>query len=236
MGLFDIVKNELNAQQEKSAHQSECGKDQSVQLNIIHGANIVGTSSAAYLRQKLDGRTYFDFNDTVFYDIIGYEWNGPIFENVIDSHSQGSSNSTTVKKGKAGKMATGAIVGSILFPGVGTIVGAAVGAGGKSKKNTSGTQNSSSQQVHKQVEKDSTAILKLQRASDGALCSITIKCNSTLDAKIRCFIIQEQPTAKEVSKDTTEALKGIKALKELLDMGAITQEEFDSKKKQILNL
>ena len=33
--------------------------------------------------------------------------------------------------------------------------------------------------------------------------------------------------------DTQKSLEGIKALKELLDMGAITQEEFESKK-QIL--
>ena len=37
------------------------------------------------------------------------------------------------------------------------------------------------------------------------------------------------------SNDAADSLKGIKALKELLDMGAITQEEFDTKKRQLLN-
>ena len=36
--------------------------------------------------------------------------------------------------------------------------------------------------------------------------------------------------------DTQKSLEGIKALKELLDMGAITQEEFESKKQILLNL
>ncbi|MDD3404492.1 MAG: SHOCT domain-containing protein [Hespellia sp.] len=38
-----------------------------------------------------------------------------------------------------------------------------------------------------------------------------------------------------MSKDTVDALNGIKALKELLDIGAITQSEFDKKKEQLLN-
>ena len=38
----------------------------------------------------------------------------------------------------------------------------------------------------------------------------------------------------ELVKDTADSLKGIKALKELLDMGAITQEEFETKKRQLL--
>ena len=39
-----------------------------------------------------------------------------------------------------------------------------------------------------------------------------------------------------MSKNVSDSLKGIKALKELLDMGAITQEEFESKKRQMLDL
>ena len=56
------------------------------------------------------------------------------------------------------------------------------------------------------------------------------------DAQIRCFNIQEERSVADASAEAAESLKGIKALKELLDMGAITQEEFDAKKNQLLNL
>ena len=38
------------------------------------------------------------------------------------------------------------------------------------------------------------------------------------------------------SQNTPSNLQHVKELKELLDMGAITQEEFDVKKKQLLGL
>nr|WP_195832918.1 SHOCT domain-containing protein [Staphylococcus haemolyticus] len=38
------------------------------------------------------------------------------------------------------------------------------------------------------------------------------------------------------SNDDLESFKKIKMLKELLDIGAITQDEFETKKKQLLNL
>ena len=153
----------------------------------------------------------------------------------MTASTKGVTNSETVKKGKSGKMATGAIIGTVLLPGVGTVVGAAIGAGGKGKSKTQSTNESATQQVHKQIEKNSTAILKLQRISDGTIFPVTITCNSNIDSQIRCFLIEKESTISDTSKDMTDALKGIKALKELLDMGAITQVEFDIKKKQLLN-
>ena len=41
---------------------------------------------------------------------------------------------------------------------------------------------------------------------------------------------------KELLKQKTTVADEIKKFKELLDMGAITQEEFDAKKKQLLGL
>ena len=67
------------------------------------------------------------------------------------------------------------------------------------------------------------------------IVSIVIGCNSLIDSQIKGMQIVQEQSVNEISKDTTDALKGIKALKELLDMGAITQEEFDMKKKQLLN-
>lgn len=44
------------------------------------------------------------------------------------------------------------------------------------------------------------------------------------------------PTVVVNPQNTSSAIEQIKGLKELLDIGAITQEEFDAKKKQLLGL
>ena len=65
---------------------------------------------------------------------------------------------------------------------------------------------------------------------------MTIVCNTAIDAKLRCFNVQKEKDVSDVSTSAEESLRGIKALKELLDIGAITQEEFDAKKSQMLNI
>lgn len=239
MGLMDnvlnIAKTELENQKRNFEKQLECEKDYSIPLLISFGNNELGLSSSTILRQKADGTTYFDVNDTESFRIINYSWNGPTYEVSHISNTQSDSTSTSTKKGKSGKMAAGAIIGTVLFPGVGTIVGAAIGAGGKGKTNTTSNGKSNTESITKNVEQDSIAILKLRKLNDDSVHAITIKCNSSLDAKLRCLKIDREMQVSELSKSAVDSLKGIKALKELLDIGAITQEEFDSKKKQLLN-
>ena len=121
------------------------------------------------------------------------------------------------------------------MPGIGTAVGAAIGAGSKGKSTTQGNMSSNSRQMTQHIEQAGTAVLKLRRIDDGMTFPISIACTTEIDAQIRCFQIKEEQSVAEVSKNTTDALKGIKALKELLDMGAISEEEFETKKKQLLN-
>ena len=47
---------------------------------------------------------------------------------------------------------------------------------------------------------------------------------------------ESEQAAAQQSSQQTSAADEIKKFKELLDMGAITQEEFDAKKKQLLGL
>lgn len=240
MGLLDNISNSFKESQERSAalaqKKSECSKDLTANVTITFGHNEIGVPSRSALRQKTNGDVYFNLQDDVLYRITSYEWQGPVYEQMVTANKTENQNSQTVKKGKAGRMATGALVGTLLFPGVGTAVGAAIGAGGKSKSKTMGTTDSNMQQISKQVEKDGKAILKLQSVRDNATHAITIVCNSDIDTQIRCFNFEQAKSTATLSKDATDSLKGIKALKELLDMGAITQEEFDAKKKQMLNL
>ena len=58
------------------------------------------------------------------------------------------------------------------------------------------------------------------------------KCNSTNIKEIT----EDERKALEANKQKDSSVEEIKKFKELLDMGAITQEEFDAKKKQLLGL
>lgn len=236
--LVDAAKKNIMASKEEAQRQAECNKDRSINLNISFGYKEIGVSSMTVMRQKNDGTTYFGYNDSELntFRLVGYEWGGPAYDNILTSNTRGQTATETTKKGKSGKMATGALIGTALLPGVGTMVGAAIGAGGKGKEKTSSTQNSNTHQISTQQEKNTTAILKLQRVSDGLQFAVTVTCNSNTDSQLRCFVIDSPRSTSAISQGANDALKGIKALKELYDMGAITEEEFESKKKQMLQL
>lgn len=236
MRLMNIAKKGLEMLKERLQKQIECSKDRSLPIFMTFGYKELGLKQNATLRQKNDGNTYFEYDTEHLYRIVHYEWQGPLHEMVMTANTTGASNSTTTKKGKSGRIAIGAIIGTILFPVVGTVVGAAVGAGGKGKWNTQNTNQSTTQQINKQVEENSTAILKFQNIITGVVYSSTIVCNTNINSLIQCFQIDKNQSISTVSKNATDALKGVKALKELLDMGAITVEEFEIKKKQILEL
>lgn len=259
MGLLDTIKNGITEMQEEQKREKErqaqaqlkeqeCSKDRTIYLQPTFGHAELGLQNPVCMRQKLDETVYFGIDDDVRYRLIGYEWGGAVYEHMVSSQTNANSNtvqhntSAEVKKGKSGKMAAGALIGTMIMPGIGTAVGAAIGAGGKSKKNTiefsnANTQNNSNtQQVTKNVEQNTTAIIRLKRISDGTVHSLTVVCNTAIDAKLRCFNVQKEKNVSDVSTSAEESLRGIKALKELLDMGAITQEEFDAKKSQMLNI
>lgn len=219
MGIMDSIKKGI-----------ECGKDKSISIQIKFGNKEIGVGSVTTMRQKEDGSIYFNTSDDVLYKIVSYKWDGPIYEEVITSSTK--SKEEKKKKGKAGKMTAGALVGSLLMPGVGTVVGAAIGAGGKGKENTEGEKQST--QKTSRIEKDGTALIVLKNIETYKQASITIKCNSELNSQIMCFDLPTETDVKEKASDTVAALQGIKALKELLDMGAITEEEFNEKKKELL--
>lgn len=240
MDLLNNIANSIKEGYEsgKKAEQNrkERLKDLAITLDITFGNREIGIPANSTLKQRPDGIVYFNFVYNREFRLIGYEWNGTNYEQHTLSETNGDVQSTTVKKGKSGKMAAGAIIGTMLMPGVGTAVGAAIGAGGKSKSKTKGNHHSQTQQVTRNIETDSQAIIRLQNIADNSIHAITFKCNSDVDAKIRCFNIEPEKNVSDLSEDITHSLSGIKALKELLDMGAITQDEYDRKKEEILKL
>lgn len=217
-----IARNQLAMAQTTQTHMS---------LQISAGYQQIHTGVHAIMYQCSDGTVYFNKNVNERYVLLDYLWNGPRFNTVTNSVS--NTNSSSATNGKSGKMAVGALVGTALMPGIGTAVGAAVGAGGKKKKKAQSITTSSS--VQESQELTTPATLKLKNVNTNQYVSIVILCSTSIDSQIKCFQFSAEQTKNDLVRDTTDSLKGIKALKELLDMGAITQEEFDVKKKQLLD-
>ena len=235
-GATGLVKKEMEKKELEQLREQRILQHTFAPITIQSGSPQLGIVGPCVIRQRPDdGLVYFNMNEDVLFELIDYSWSGPVYNSVTTSRTVGSSSSQTVKKGKSGKILTGAIIGTAFGP-IGTAVGAAIGAGGKGKATTQGTSISDTNQLTQKVEQPGTAVLKFRRVTDGCIIPITIMCNTSIDAKIKCFQFKKEQSASDVSKNTAEALKGIKALKELLDMGAISEEEFETKKKQILNI
>ena len=233
-GATGLVKNELAKKDSERQLATRRQSQVSAFITIKNGP--AGMNGACTIRQRQeDGLIYFGVDENRLYELLDYSWDGPLYGSMTNTQTTGISSSQTVKKGKAGKMTAGAVVGTLLMPGIGTAVGAAIGAGSKGKSTTQGNMSSNSRQMTQHIEQAGTAVLKLRRIDDGMTFPISIACTTEIDAQIRCFQIKKEQSVAEVSKNTTDALKGIKALKELLDMGAISEEEFETKKKQLLN-
>lgn len=226
----DSIRNYPARQAEIKAHLAEQAQMQKVLLQISSGFQQVNATSNSSMFQRQDGTVYFNnnFNDRFLF--IDYSWNGPMYETTINSTTDTTGQEIT--KGKGSKIVAGAVVGSAFGP-VGTLVGAAAGARGKKKRNKN--SHSTTNSVQKQTEILTPATLKFKNMQTGAIASIVIGCNTLIDSQIKGMQIMREQSVREASKDATDTLKGIKALKELLDMGAITQEEFDMKKQQLLN-
>lgn len=226
----ELAKAEAEKQAELDQIRAYQGNFQNASFQIDTGYQLIHASPASVMFQREDMTVFFNTNQQDRFLLIDYSWSGPQFETLTESTS--STHGEDVTKGKSGRMAAGAVVGSV-FGLAGVAAGMAIGAGGKKKESTD--SQSDSRKVQRKTEVLTPATLKFKNLDNGQIVSIVIGCNTLIDSQIKCFQIQREQSAQEVPINATEALKEIKALKELLDMGVITQEEFDHKKQQLLN-
>lgn len=231
----ELVQNEANKRQELRQLHIEQQNMPQVFFYIQAGAQLVNSSIQATMYQRSDGTIFFNNNSGDSFSLIGYSWNGPVYNSVQSSIS--NTNGKEVTKGRMGKMTAGAIIGSAIMPGFGTAVGAAIGGSGKKKKNINSTTRTNSFQ--RQMECMTPATLTFINNKNGQRFGITISCNSLIDSKIKCFIFSTanlENNENIARTPVSDCYEEIKKAKELLDMGIITPEEFEIKKSQLLNL
>ena len=235
MRTVDFIKEHAPALKLEAHSADEKKKTLNITVNATFGYKELGLPSRVTISQAPNGNIYFNKDSAAYYSIVEYVWNGAEYETVTTGTTKEKSDSKTVKKGKSLKIGAGAILGNFIAPGVGgALVGAAMGAGSKGKSNTKGGKVSNTTQHSKNIEKDTLATLSFKSLDTEKIYKLSFKCNTLIDSQIRCLNIE--PAKDYMVSDITQSLEGIKALKELLDMGIISQEEFDAKKDQILNI
>lgn len=222
---------ERKRRQAQISYMQEYQKQMHCQLSLTSGGNFISCPPGlCMMSQRQDGSVYFGTNTNRNYRLISYNWSGPLFDTTTLSNTNGQE----ITNGKAGKIGVGAVVGTMIAPGVGTAVGAAMGAGSKGKKSHSASTITNV----KQIENKTPATLKMRCIETGEIFGISFQCNSEIDVKLKLFQFDgEEKTSDSVAFiDSIDSLDKIKKLKELLDIGAITAEEFEQKKQQLLNL
>lgn len=248
MGLNDLIdksKDNLAIINERIKKQKEEVK---IQLNLTSGKNLVTSSliGSTTLRQQKDGYLYFNNNDNVLYELLEFVWSGPQYSTLTKSETNGTEKGKTKKKGRL----VGALAGTLIVPGIGTVLGAAHGTGNKKSKTH---LKSNTVTTDEAIEVDTPANIKLRNKQTGEIISIGFDCNNRIATQISTLTTLEdyiQPTTvvddnivddniiadEKLLVEETDPYEEIKKAKELLDMGILTQEEFDAKKKQLLGL
>ena len=226
----ELAREEAERQAVLAQIQANQHKFQNATFQIDTGYQLVHSSPVSTMFQREDMTVFFDTNEQDRFLFVDYDWSGPRFETATESIS--NTNSQEITKGKSGRMAAGAAIGSV-FGLAGVAAGMAIGAGGKTDK--SADSQSDTRSVQRQNELLTPATLKFKNMDSDQIVSIIIGCNTLVDSQIKCFHIHREHPVQETPINAAEALKEIKALKELLDMGAITQDEFDMKKQRLLN-
>lgn len=223
MGFMDSMKAAM-AEADKKA------KEQRVTLNVTSGGKFLNLglfSSSIVMRQNAEGAIYFD-NVQGTFEIIDYVWEGPAYKSVTTETevSKNKGKAKTKNKGGLG----GAVVGTILLPGVGTAIGYAA----TRKKVTKGkgqTTTNTTAETHDE-EVPAPAKITFKNKESGETFVVGITCDSKLDGEIANFNMKKTANIAQ-HKSSVEQLK---EYKELLDLGIITQDEFNQKKAELLGL
>lgn len=126
------------------------------------------------------------------------------------------------------------MVGTLLMPGVGTAIGYAMTSKKVSKNKSKLFSNTIVNE--EQVEVKGNARLTLQQNETGNTFVIGIKCDTKLDTELQNFPIQRHDNIAQCVTIEKDSVALLKEYKDLLDSGIITQEDFDSKKKELLGL
>ncbi|MBE4725813.1 SHOCT domain-containing protein [Leuconostoc citreum] len=219
MGLFDGIKKEMQLSQEKAAKEKE-NKKKYDNYQIELKSKFVASGRIGINKFNDELKIIKISTESYFKDVYVEYKN--ITEVKIDEKINEKTQTKNVGKRKG--VITRSVVGTILMPGVGTVVG------GLTAKKENKIQSITTQDIKRKI-------VLIQNTPYQSLLKITY--SEELFSKLKSIINNNTETVEETiykEERTDNGLSDLIALKELFDQGIITQEDFDAKKKQILGL
>lgn len=191
-----------------------------IKLKITHNKSYNKTikrplTGDVTLSQNEDGTICFSSNKKLIFRFESFEWNGSEYrENQI---------TTTKKKGSLGR----AVAGGVLAGPVGALAGASTA------KSTSETHSYKEEQFK-------NAYLHLIRLDTNEPLTITILIKSSQAEVIYQMLeyagVEPETPTQDQPENSSDPIVQLRDYKQLLDEGIITQDEFDTKKKQLLDI
>ncbi len=223
MGFMDSIKGSYDNAVRRSLEMR-------VSLPVTSGVEFIGLifSRSVVMRQNDKGEIYFEGVEGTF-TIINYEWTGPIYKEVITQRSVTERKGKDKRKGSLG----GAVIGGALLGPV----GAAAGYVGAGKTKRGGKDITTATISSRNVEMPAPGTITLKNNKTGETHTIGFSILSSTNAKILNFNMECSQIVAEsevVEIEEKSSLDLLKEYKELLDLGILTQEEFDQKKKELL--
>lgn len=184
MSLFDSVKGFASDMVTQS-------KENHVKVTLISGKKcfyLGPLENSVVIRQNDAGFIYFDDIDGT-YKIAGYEWGGPEYKSVTKTTGKTTTDGETHSKGREKRTGrvTGAVLGTMIAPGAGTVIGAMVGTGNKKSKGkevSHSVAKQTSQTTSYEQETDSVAYMTLTDPATQYTFSFSFKCNSKIHGEI----------------------------------------------------
>ena len=203
-------------------------------------------NSPVYIAQRPNGLVYFNSLLGKYFQLLDYDWQGPIYNTVVTTQEIGTVTHKNKGKSKEKTKRNGGLLGAAVGTAVAGPVGLAVGYAATSKKVTKGKVKNKGREVinnrsvmnQNQIEVDSIAKIELGDIETRQSFSIGIRCNSQIDIELDGFmwpdatIAGPQQSAPALSE--VEKIAILKEYKGLLDAGVISQVEFENKKRELL--
>lgn len=199
------------------------------------------------------GIVYFQPNKETLYEVVEVSWDGPRYQQKQITDVKRKSKGKTGRRGRLG----GALVGGMLVPIAGTVIGAAVGTGKKTKE--VGTERSETYVQRMEVPAPCTIVLEKLSTREEVTIVTDVMSDKAPDLLSLVHFDEEdleptspaelaEPSTDEIATSDAAADRApgtattsvadvydeLKKAKELLDLGILTQEEFDARKAALL--
>lgn len=200
----------------------EIEKEKQANLDI---ANFVGTRGVGKLIKFDDNAKKILFPKTLLTKARIYNYSELLGYEILE-------DGNTITKGGPGS----AVVGGALFGGIGAVVGGLTG--GKKSKEVVRSLKVKIVLDNKIVPAEYIELLKTEFKKDGFVYRSAKQEAEDIIAILTSISAENEKNQTNNSniQNTNDPITEVKRYKELLDNGIITQEEFDKKKKELLNL